>query len=96
MLYPVINNTDTLLLCELGICYAYIGEFEQSLEFYLSALDIEPQSTEILSNTAVVYLNRRDIENAKLYIRKAMEIDPNDEIIESTLKAIRTIEEAEK
>ena len=38
----------------------------------------------------------RDIENAKLYIRKAMEIDPNDEIIESTLKAIRTIEEAEK
>ena len=91
-----IDNTDTLLLCELGICYAYIGEFAQALEFYMSALDIETESVEIMSNIAIIYLNMSDLDNAKLYVKKAMEINPMDEIIDATVKEIRKLEESQK
>lgn len=89
-----INNRETLLLCELGICYAYTGDFHQAAEFYLAALDLEPESVEILSNTAIIYLNLKDVEKAKGFVKRAMEISPGDEIVEATITEIRKLEES--
>lgn len=88
-----ISNRDSLLLAELGMAYALIGDFDQSLELYLSALDLEKDSIELLNNIAIIYLNLNDISKAKEYIAYAKELDPSEDIVDETIKLIRTIEE---
>ena len=85
--------TDTLLLAELGVCFAYIGDFEQALEFYMGALNLEKNSVEILNNISIVYLNMGDIKKAKEFISYAKELAVNDEIVDATILKIRSIEE---
>ncbi len=90
-----INNQNTLLLADMGMCYALLGDFGQALELYLSALDIEKDSVELLNNIAIIYLNMNDIIKAKEYIGYAKSLDQSEEIVDETIKLIRSIEEAQ-
>lgn len=88
-----INNQDTLLLAELGMSYALLGDFDQALELYLAANDLEKDSASLLNNISIIYLNLGNIPKAKEYILQAKEVQTNEEIVDETIKLIRSIEE---
>lgn len=88
-----LNNQDSLLLAELGMSYALLGDFEQALELYLAALDLEQDSIELMNNISIIYLNLGNLAKAKEYAKMAKELDPGEEIVDETIKLIRTIEE---
>lgn len=75
-----INDRDPKLLTELGLCFMMIGDVYQSEQLYLSALDLAPNSVEILCNLAIVNQHKGDFDMAKHYIRVALELDDKDEI----------------
>lgn len=90
-----INNQDPILLADMGMCYALLGDFEQSLELYLSALDLEKDSIELLNNISIVYLNMNQIDKAKEYILRARDLDPSEEVVDETIRLIRSVEETQ-
>ena len=73
-----------------------LGEYEQSLEFYLAALELEKDSVGLLNNIAILYLNLSDIAKAKEYIGYAKELASDDEIVDATILRIRKAEEGER
>ena len=88
-----ISNQDSLLLADMGMCYALLGEFDQALELYLAALDLEKDSVELLNNIAIIYLNLNSIKKAKEYIGRAKELAPLEEVVDETIRLIRSFEE---
>ena len=88
-----INNQDSLLLAELGMSYALLGDFEQALELYLAANDLEKDSAPLLNNISIIYLNLGNIPKAKEYIHQAKALQSDEEIVDETIKLIRSIEE---
>ena len=50
-----IDKKDPVLLREMGLAYAQIGNYEISKKYYLEALKLEPQDQVTLSNMAILF-----------------------------------------
>ena len=68
------------VIVELGLNYACIGEFEEAIKYFKKAFEAS-REVEICTNIIMCYLNINDIENAKLHLDIAKNLNPEDEIV---------------
>lgn len=68
------------VIVELGLNYACIGEFEEAIKYFKKAFEAS-RDVEICTNIIMCYLNINDLENAKLHLDIAKNLNPEDEIV---------------
>lgn len=68
------------VIVELGLNYACIGEYEEAIKYFKKAFEAS-RDVEICTNIVMCYLNINDIENAKLHLDIAKNLNPEDEIV---------------
>lgn len=68
------------VIVELGLNYACIGEFEEAIKYFKKAFEAS-RDVEICTNIIMCYLNINDLENAKLHLEIAKNLNPEDEIV---------------
>lgn len=60
----------------LGICYNYLGKYDQAVESYKKALILRPDYTSAYYNIGIAYLKKGDYKNAIANFTKTKELDP--------------------
>lgn len=88
-----LKNDLPRLINEMGLCFSFLGDFEQALELFLYANSLDPSSTEILCNISMIFLNMNQIDEARSYAQKALELHPEDEVAAACILEIRKYEE---
>ena len=68
------------VIVELGLNYACINDFEEAIKFFKKAFEAS-RDVEICTNIVMCYLNINDLENAKLHLDIAKNLNPDDEIV---------------
>jgi Flp pilus assembly protein TadD len=63
------------------------GDFEKAVEEYRQALELEPNTVDVLSNLGVAYYNLGQLDEAIEQYSKALELAPEDADIHSNLAA---------
>jgi len=74
--YVTANPNDTLKVKEYADLLAVAHNQEKALLLYNSILDIDPNRTDILTNLAIMYYNKNDFIESKIYNEKILKIDP--------------------
>lgn len=72
------NNTNSMLLSNLGTIQRYEGKLDDAIKNYSLALDMTPNAVTLLLNRAAVYLQIGKIANAENDYTKARSLDPKD------------------
>lgn len=62
---------------EKGLVLFYRGVFSAALDHFFKALELEPQSAEILNNIGYAYLKKKEYNKAEEYFKKALDIFPD-------------------
>ncbi|MDO4794024.1 MAG: tetratricopeptide repeat protein [Filifactor alocis] len=91
----LLHGEDSRLLSELGLCFMMVGDIEQSEQLYLSALELDPRSVEILCNLSMVNRYKGDQSAARSFVLEALTLDDKDEIAISIWEALKKSEEDE-
>ncbi len=68
------------VIVELGLNYACIGEFEEAIKYFKKSFEAS-RDVEICTNIIMCYLNINDLENAKLHLEIAKNLNSEDEIV---------------
>ena len=66
------ENKSSRLLFLLGLTYFELNQFEKSINFYKSSLEIDPKSTDVMNNLAIVQFTIGNILSAKNLYLKSM------------------------
>ncbi|MEW5951243.1 MAG: DUF2723 domain-containing protein [Elusimicrobia bacterium] len=74
-------------LMSLGAAYERIGLFKKSETAYLKSLELNPNSSQVNYNLAVLYWNSDKLQ-AKNYLKQALLIDPNNKAAAYYLKIL--------
>lgn len=82
-----IDNKAVEIINEMGLNYASIGQYEKAIAYFRDAFSFTG-SVEICTNLIMCYLNINDLEQAKVHLKLAKEIDPEDEIVKEIEKSI--------
>lgn len=77
------SNSDTYN--ELSLCYVQEKAFGEAKQALLKAMEIEPESTKIISNLGYLALAQGNKEEARKYFTTVLEYDSNDRIAASEL-----------
>ena len=77
------ENADTYN--ELSLCYVQEKEFDEAKKALLKAMEIEPESTKIISNLGYLALAQGNRDEARNYFATVLEYDPNDKIAANEL-----------
>jgi len=77
------SNSD--IYNELSICYVEEKNFDEAQKCLMKAMEIEPDSTKIISNLGYIALAQGKKEDARKYFSIVLEIDPKDQIAASEL-----------
>ncbi|MBY0754877.1 tetratricopeptide repeat protein [Clostridium sardiniense] len=72
---------------ELGLNYACIGNYEEAIKYFKKAFEAS-REVEICTNIIMCYLNSGNLEDAKLHLRIAKELNKDDEIVQKIEKLI--------
>ncbi|WP_235048129.1 tetratricopeptide repeat protein [Borrelia persica] len=80
------NNVDAMN--EIAICLMELLEFNESLEYLLKALKLEPDNIKIISNLGILYLKMERKREARDYFQIILEYDSNDPIARKYLKLL--------
>lgn len=67
---------NTTLASNLGLCLERMGRTEEAVEMFRQAISIDPANAFPRNNLAQHYIRAADYENAALYARQALEINP--------------------
>lgn len=73
---------------EIGLNLAFLGYFNEAIEYFQKALKFKPKDSSIMTNIGVCYLNLNNLENAKKFFKRALENNPKDEIALNWIKKI--------
>lgn len=88
-LQDLLENLETPeVLNEIGINLAFLGYFNDAIEYFQKAIKYKPTDSSIITNIGVCYLNLNDTQNAKKYFNLALQKNPNDEIAKQWLKNV--------
>ena len=68
------------VVVELGLNYACVQQYEKAIELFKKAFEAS-RDVEICTNIIMCYININDIENAKLHLDIAKNLNPEDEIV---------------
>ncbi|MFC1566563.1 tetratricopeptide repeat protein [bacterium] len=82
----LLNETQELL--ELGKFYFVNQKFDQAIKEFIRVLDQEPDNTDATYNMAVAYEAANNIEQAKIYYERTIELDPKNESAKTKLAKI--------
>lgn len=77
------TNADTYN--ELSLCYVQAKEFGKAKECLIKAMEIEPESTKIISNLGFLALAQGNKAEARNYFTTVLEFDPKDRIAANEL-----------
>ena len=77
------ENADTYN--ELSLCHVQEKEFDEAKKALLKAMEIEPESTKIISNLGYLALAQGNRDEARNYFATVLEYDPNDKIAANEL-----------
>lgn len=72
---------------ELGLNYACLGNYDEAIKYFKKAFEAS-REVEICTNIIMCYLNSGNLEDAKLHLRIAKELDKDDEIVQKIEKLI--------
>lgn len=62
-----------------GLARYNSGEIERAAILWQKAMDTDPKDSVVYSNMAFIYLAKKEIPMAKEFIRKALQLDPNNQ-----------------
>ena len=62
----------------LGIVAAREGNTDEAIEYFLKALELNPEHVVALGNLASAYRQKKDLENARIVLERALRIDPDN------------------
>lgn len=77
------TNSDTYN--ELALCYSEEKDFAEANKCLMKALELEPESTKIISNLGFLALAQGNKEQARNYFTTVLEFDPKDRIAAAEL-----------
>lgn len=77
------TNSDTYN--ELSLCYIQEKNFSEANKCLMKALELEPESTKIMSNLGYLALAQGDKQTARNYFTAVLEFDPKDRIAANEL-----------
>ena len=80
------ENADTLN--ELAICQMETGELDEARNTLVEALEMDPDSTKIISNLGFLSLKCGNEAEARKFFMTVLEIDPEDSIAKAELKEL--------
>jgi tetratricopeptide (TPR) repeat protein len=80
---------DAGLWNRLGISYHLLNQLKAAESAYRSALRLQPDNADALSNLAVMYYSQRKFSDAERQVRRAMEKNPENSIMRLNLRASR-------
>ncbi len=83
-----VNPDDRLAKKNLASLYEWLGKIPAALELYLQVLQEEPSDLEILLALANLHIVYGDREKAVFYLKKAREVDPENMLVNDTLKEL--------
>jgi len=83
-------------LNNLGVVYFNEKNYDKALEYWLRILTIQPRSINALGNVGAVYQQIGNPQKALFYYEKAIEIGPNQNVLNNAIKAYRSIGEEQK
>ncbi len=72
---------------ELGLNYACLGNYDEAIKYFKKAFEAS-REVEICTNIIMCYLNLGNLEDAKLHLRIAKELNKDDEIVQKIEKLI--------
>ncbi|MGG7077712.1 tetratricopeptide repeat protein [Clostridium sardiniense] len=72
---------------ELGLNYACLGNYDEAIKYFKKAFEAS-REVEICTNIIMCYLNSGNLEDAKLHLRIAKELNKDDEIVQKIEKLI--------
>src|SRR5207237_278549 len=55
-----------------------VGDNVRAIEYYKRALELQPDNIRILERLGRAYINLNDMENAKKYLDKALQVNPQN------------------
>lgn len=79
------NNTNSMLLSNLGTLQRFQGKLDDAIKNYTLALDMTPNAVTLLLNRAAVFMQRGSIDAAKADFEKVRSLDENEEESRYTL-----------
>lgn len=79
------NNTNSMLLSNLGTLQRFQGKLEDAIKNYTLALDMTPNAVTLLLNRAAVLMQTGNMDAAKADFEKVRSLDENEEESRYTL-----------
>ena len=79
---------ESELFNELAICTRALKDYDASFAALEEALKRDPENIKILSNMAIIYLEKGDKEEAVRWLQTALTLDPSDQICRQLLDDI--------
>jgi len=97
---PPLDSQDADEWLKIGNAHASLGQLDEALAAYQTALKIRPDKPAALTNVGVVYYQQGRFDDAVQQLQKALEIDPQDAETQYMLGATyvqqQKLDEAEK
>ena len=81
------NNAQNFANYNLALTYQQLNKDNEALEYYMKFLSDYPKDYSGLFNTAQIYYNQNDYENASKYFFKCFEVKPCEESVRKLTKA---------
>lgn len=77
-LYEKINPQTAESLLGIGACYQAMNNFAEAAKYYAKSLEKDPNNAETAYYTALAYSNAEDFNNAKIYAKRTLVIQPDN------------------
>ncbi|MFO8033032.1 MAG: tetratricopeptide repeat protein [Desulfohalobiaceae bacterium] len=79
-----------------GVALSRQGRFKEAIRLYHRGLRLYPQSTHLLYNLSVAYLNHQDTVKSQKYLQRAIQLDPEFEQAKELLRKLQKVQEKSK
>ena len=82
------KRTDVIV--DYGVCYFELKKYEKAITILKSALQVEPKHQIAHFNLGIVNFTNNDLESAKSWWGKTVEIDPHSEVGQKAKELLNT------
>ena len=81
-----LGESNSEIYNELSLCELEGGNKELAIAYLESAADLDPESLNILSNLAFLYLRDKDFDKAREYLEKARYLSGDDKLVKELIE----------
>ncbi len=87
------TKSDWQAYSNLGVIEALRGHEDLALQYYLKALERNPDSTDLLNNLAATYIEMKEYAKAEEYLRRILVVDPTFTEAQANWNVLKTLQE---